>query len=103
MSELEFSNAVIDFSSNLKPFAINLTQDKEEANDLVQETIYRALVNREKFREGTNLKAWLFTIMKNIFINGYRRKSKRKTLIDTTENLHQFWYCQNHHGQPFRC
>jgi len=86
MSEVDFSNVVIRYSSDLKPFAINLTQDIEDANDLLQETMYRALTNREKFREGTNLKAWLFTIMKNIFINGYRRKSKRRTIIDTTDN-----------------
>lgn len=86
MSEVDFSNIVIRYSSDLKPFAINLTQDIEDANDLLQETMYRALTNREKFREGTNLKAWLFTIMKNIFINGYRRKSKRRTIIDTTDN-----------------
>lgn len=87
MTKIQFSQAVVDFSSNLKPFAINLTQDNEEADDLIQETVYKALVNQEKFREGTNLKAWLFTIMKNIFINGYRRKSKRKTIVDTTDNL----------------
>ena len=86
MSEVDFSNNVIQYSSDLKPFAINLTQDIEDANDLLQETLYRALTNREKFREGTNLKAWLFTIMKNIFINGYRRKVKRRTIIDTTDN-----------------
>ncbi len=83
-----FTTSVIGLSSNLKPFAINLTQDIEDANDLVQETIFRALTNEDKFREGTNLKAWLFTIMKNIFINGYRRKVKRKTIIDTTDNLY---------------
>ncbi len=84
----DFTSTVVGLSSNLKPFAINLTQDVEDANDLVQETIYRALTNEDKFREGTNLKAWLFTIMKNIFINGYRRRVKRKTIIDTTDNLY---------------
>ncbi|MDA7502189.1 RNA polymerase sigma factor [Chitinophagales bacterium] len=88
MSAITFTTSVVDFSSNLKPYAIKLTHDHEQADDLVQETVYRALVNEDKFREGTNLKAWLFTIMKNIFINGYRRRAKRKTVIDTTENLY---------------
>ena len=86
MSILEFNHSVINLSTNLKPYALNLTQNIEDAKDLMQETSYRALMNKEKFREGTNLKAWLFTIMRNIFINNYRRKSKRKTILDQTDN-----------------
>jgi len=55
---------------------------------LYQETAYRAINNKDKFRAGTNFKAWLFTIMKNIFINNYRKKSKSKTIIDSTDNLY---------------
>jgi len=88
MSAINFSKAIVDFSPSLKPFAFKLTQDLEEANDLIQETVYKALVNKDKFREGTNLNAWLYTIMKNIFINGYRKKSKRKTIFDSTDNLY---------------
>lgn len=84
----DFESSVMQFSSALKPFALNLTRNQEEANDLLQDTFYRALSNEDKFRDGTNLKAWLFTIMKNIFINNYRRKSKRNTIIDTTDNLY---------------
>jgi len=88
MANSDFSTSIIALTGNLRPFAINLTHDYEAANDLVQETVYRALVNKDKFREGTNLKAWMFTIMKNIFINNYRRKSKHKTIIDSTANLY---------------
>ena len=70
----------------LKPFAINLTRDTEAANDLYQETLYKALANQEKYNNGTNIKAWLFTIMRNIFINNYRRKAKQKTIFDNTPN-----------------
>jgi RNA polymerase sigma-70 factor (ECF subfamily) len=70
----------------LKPFAINLTRDSEAANDLFQDTLYKALVNRDKFNVGTNIKAWLFTIMRNIFINNYRRKAKQKTIFDNSPN-----------------
>jgi len=88
MANSNFSQLVVNLKGNLKPFAINLTHDNEDASDLVQETIYRALSNKDKFKEGTNLKAWMFTIMKNIFINGYRKKVKQKTIIDTTENAY---------------
>lgn len=86
MTKTDFDRAVLQFNEALKPFAMNLTRNGEEANDLVQDTMCRAISNHEKFREGTNLKAWLFTIMKNIFINNYRRKMKQNTIIDTTDN-----------------
>ncbi|MEL7375720.1 MAG: RNA polymerase sigma factor, partial [Bacteroidota bacterium] len=60
----------------------------EDAKDLYQETAFRAMTNRDKFRMGTNLKAWLFTIMKNIFINNYRKKMKANTIMDNTDNLY---------------
>lgn len=85
---ISFQSLVIGLITNLKSYAINLTKNNDDAQDLLQETVYRALTNREKYVEGTNLKAWLFTIMKNIFINNYRRNTKRNTLIDTTDNLY---------------
>jgi len=72
----------------LKPHAMRLTRDVNDAEDLIQETIVRALTNEDKFQEGTNIRAWLFTIMRNIFINDYRKKSKRNVIIDTTDNLY---------------
>jgi RNA polymerase sigma factor (sigma-70 family) len=86
MSTLEFNNMLISNADFLKPFAINLTRDSEAANDLYQETLYKALANHDKYNAGTNLKAWLFTIMRNIFINDYRRKVKQKTILDSTPN-----------------
>ncbi len=86
MSNLEFSEMLVNNADFLKPFAINLTRDTEEANDLYQETLYKALANKEKYNAGTNIKAWLFTIMRNIFINNYRRKAKQKTIFDSTPN-----------------
>ena len=86
MSNLEFNEMLLTNADFLKPFAINLTRDTEEANDLYQETLYKALANKEKYNAGTNIKAWLFTIMRNIFINNYRRKAKQKTIFDSTPN-----------------
>lgn len=88
MSTYEFDNNFNKMSSVLHSFAYNLTKNSEEAKDLFQETAYRAMTNREKFRPGTNFKAWLFTIMKNIFINNYRKKVKANTIIDSTENMY---------------
>lgn len=88
MTALEFSYKVDQLTSSLKPFALKLTKDMEDANDLLQETILKAFTNRDKFAEGTNLKAWMYTIMKNTFITNYQRMVRRNTFIDTTENLH---------------
>jgi len=70
----------------LRGFALKLTQDAEDANDLVQETMLKALKNEDKFEKGTNLSGWLYTIMRNIFINNYRRMVKSQTFVDDTEN-----------------
>mgnify|MGYP001026369893 CR=1 FL=1 len=88
MTALEFGYSINKMSSSLRPFALRLTKDSEEANDLLQETVLKAFTNRDKFTDGTNLKAWLYTIMKNTFITNYQRMVRRNTFIDTTDNLH---------------
>lgn len=75
---------LLDNADFLRPFAVNLTKDTEAANDLYQETLYKALANHEKYHSGTNIRAWLFTIMRNIFINNYRRRAKQRTIFDST-------------------
>lgn len=87
MSQLEFHDRFYSMETLLQSFAYNLTKNVEDAKDLFQETAFRALTNREKFNPGTNFKAWLFTIMKNIFINNYRKKTKANTIMDSTDNL----------------
>ncbi|PSK93889.1 RNA polymerase sigma factor [Taibaiella chishuiensis] len=76
MTEPIFNQMLVENSDFLQPVAVSLTHDTEEAKDLIQETLYRAMANREKYQEGTNIKAWLYTIMRNIFINNYRRRKK---------------------------
>ena len=88
MTTTEFYSRFHDLTSILKAFAYSLTQNHEDARDLYQETSYRAIKNREKFTPETNFKAWVMTIMKNIFINNYRRKQRHNTMVDTTENLY---------------
>ena len=86
MSGIEFSQRLDQLSASLQTFAYTLTKNSEDAKDLYQETAFRAIKHREKFAAGTNLKAWLFTIMKNTFINNYRKKSRANTILDSTEN-----------------
>ena len=88
MTALEFTYSINKVSKSLRPFAMRLTKDSEDANDLLQETLLKAFINREKFADGTNLKAWLYTIMKNTFITNYQRMVRRNTFIDSTSNLH---------------
>lgn len=88
MTALEFSYTIDRLTGSLRPFALRLTRDIEDANDLLQETILKAFTNREKYTDGTNLKAWLYTIMKNTFITNYQRMVRKNTFIDSTNNLH---------------
>ena len=85
MSITEFNSLVLNQSESLKPFAISLTRDHEEAKDLCQETLYKAFAYREKYEQGTNIKAWLYTIMRNIFINDYRRNARKQLVMDTVK------------------
>ena len=82
MSASEFTELLLTNSASLRPFAINLTNDRELSKDLFQETMYKALANQDKYSSGTNIKAWLYTIMRNIFINDYRRKAIQRTIYD---------------------
>ena len=86
MSTIEFNNLLVNNSDFLKVFAFTLTKDNESAKDLMQETLYKALANKEKYNVGTNIKAWMYTIMRNIFINNYRRKSRQQTIFDNSPN-----------------
>lgn len=82
----DFGTEIMQYQRILRPFAFNLTHSMEESEDLIQDTFYRAIANKDKFSEGTNIKAWLFTIMKNIFINNYRKNQKKNVITDTSEN-----------------
>ncbi|MCW3112249.1 MAG: polymerase sigma factor [Segetibacter sp.] len=86
MSTIEFNQMLLANAEFLRPFAITLTRDNETAKDLFQETLFRALANKEKYNVGTNIKAWLYTIMRNVFINNYRKKARENTVLDSTPN-----------------
>lgn len=88
MTALEFNYSIAQTSKSLKPFAMRLTRNADDANDLLQDTMVKALKNREKFTDGTNLKAWLYTIMKNTFITNYQRLVRQKTFVDSSEDAY---------------
>jgi RNA polymerase sigma-70 factor, ECF subfamily len=84
MTAFEFHYKLISIQDKLMSFAYRLTSDLDDAKDLVQETSLKALSHRDKFDDETNLKAWTCTIMKNTFINGYRRNIRQNTYRDQT-------------------
>jgi RNA polymerase sigma factor (sigma-70 family) len=87
MTTMEFNYQLTSLKGSLERFALSLTQNIEDARDLMQETFLKALSYRDKFTDHTNLKAWVFTIMKNTFINNYRRSVKARTTFDNTDDL----------------
>lgn len=88
MTAIDFNIQITSLRKNLEFFALSLTNNSDDAQDLLQETYLKALTYREKYADDTNLKAWLFTIMKNTFINSYRRKVKSNTILDISEDLY---------------
>ncbi len=86
MKTQEFNKKLIDIKDKLKYFAFSFVSDNEEAEDLVQETFYKAISNQEKYIENTNFKAWIFTILKNTFINNYNKAARQKTTFDNTND-----------------
>jgi len=83
-----FKSSVIGMQGNLLSFALKLTLNEEEAHDLVQETMLKALDNEEKFVDNANFNGWIMTIMRNIFINNYRKRQRENTVVDVTEDLY---------------
>ncbi len=73
-------------SQSLKAFSLKLTGNSVDAEDLYQDTALRIINNADKYRPNTNFKAWAVTIMRNIFINNYRKRVRRGVLLDQTPN-----------------
>ncbi|WP_158800170.1 RNA polymerase sigma factor [Pedobacter sp. L105] len=82
-----FNYQINDHKSSLKSFALNFTKNMDDADDLVQDTMLKAIRYSKMYVEGTNLKGWLYTIMRNTFINDYRRMVKQRSIIDTSEEI----------------
>ncbi len=88
MNTPQFKERLLNLQSNLLNFAYMLTSNREEAHDLLQDTTLKALDNEDKYVDNVNFKGWVFTIMRNIFINNYRRVVRNQTMVDQTEDLY---------------
>lgn len=90
-----FEEKLVGLQGNLYNFAYQLTTNRESAEDLLQDTTLKALDNKEKYVDNVNFKGWIFTIMRNIFINNYRQSVRKATVIDQTEDLYHLNVCQD--------
>lgn len=90
MKNISLSFDINSHKPSLSKFALSFTRDEDDANDLVQDTFVKAIRYEYLYKEGTNLKAWLYTIMRNTFINDYRKQGLRDKVIDTTTDLLSF-------------
>ena len=88
MGSAKFQSNLLNLQDKLLNFAYMLTSNRDDAYDLLQDTTLKALENEDKFAKNTNFKGWVFTIMRNVFINNYRRGMRTATIVDTTENLY---------------
>ena len=90
MTKIEFINRYQPIEDRLISFAMKLTQNRENAKDLHQETLTRAYANKDRFTMGTNFKAWITTIMRNNFINEYRKRRTRNQVEQPLEQNLEF-------------
>lgn len=84
MTAEEFNAKILKVKPLLKSYSLNLTRNTEDAEDLFHDTYLRGFLNKDKFHESTNFRAWMCTIMKNIFINAYRRSNKKIEVFKNT-------------------
>ncbi|MCD0489868.1 RNA polymerase sigma factor [Pedobacter sp. MC2016-14] len=87
MTSTDFNYQLNNHQTALKSFAYKFTKDQDDANDLVQDTLLKAINYATQFKDGTNFKGWLYTIMRNTFINNYRRSARSQALITVNEEI----------------
>lgn len=90
MENLTLNNEICNQRSCLEVLAKRFTNDLEYADDLVQETLIKAIQYHKMYKQGTNLRGWLYTIMKNTFINGYRKAVKESAIIASSGDFYAF-------------
>lgn len=95
MNTMKLNKNLLEVQNDLFRLAFRLTRNKDDASDLLQETSLKVLDNHEKFAEETNFKAWAYTLMRNIFINNYRKTVREQTFVDKTENFYHLNIPQN--------
>lgn len=87
METVLLNQMIAEHTSQLKSFAFKFTKDWNVADDLTQDTFLKAIRYFDNFSQGTNMQAWLFTIMRNIFINEYRRRTRTHALITQKSDI----------------
>jgi RNA polymerase sigma-70 factor, ECF subfamily len=98
MTLQEFNHRMLSLQNSLQYYAYSLTTNTDDANDLLQDTFLKALTNKDKFDPATNMKAWVYTIMKNTFINNYRKAKRANTIIDDSQDLYYINSNQKDHS-----
>lgn len=88
MTSQSFRARLIEIQDNLYNFAYMLTSNRDDAYDLLQDTTLKILDNEDKYIDNVNFRGWVFTIMRNTFINGYRKAARNPTMVDRTEDLY---------------
>ena len=89
MGNKSFKTRLVELQGNLLNFAYILTSNHDDAHDLLQDTTLKALDNEDKYVDNINFKGWVFTIMRNIFINNYRKAVRSGVVTDRSEDLYQ--------------
>ena len=95
MSDKKFQAKLLAVQDNLLNFAYLLTSNHDDAYDLLQDTTLKVLDNEDKYIDNVNFKGWVYTIMRNIFINNYRKAVRANTVLDRTEDLYHLSLPQN--------
>lgn len=98
VSRTVFENELVDLQPNMYSFALSLTADMHRAEDLTQDTTLKALDNRDKYQADTNFKGWVFTIMRNLFINNYHRIVRTQKIFDESTDIAIFGAQQDSTG-----
>ena len=93
---MNFTENLVNIQHDLFRFAAKLTANENDARDLLQETSLKVLDNENKFTPDTNFKGWAFTIMRNLFINDYRKVVREQTYVDQTDNQHYLNKSENY-------
>ena len=92
-SEL-FQSKLLDIQRNMLNFAYTLTSNRDDAYDLLQDTTLKVLDNEDKYIDNVNFKGWVFTIMRNLFINKYRRQARSAVFVDHSEDMYMLNFAQ---------
>ncbi|MBO4942448.1 MAG: sigma-70 family RNA polymerase sigma factor [Muribaculaceae bacterium] len=95
MGSNTFQAKLLSVQRNLLNFAYSLTSNRDDAYDLLQDTTLKALDSEDKYVENINFKGWIFTIMRNLFINKYRKDARSVVVIDQSDDLYQLNFSQD--------